>query len=245
MKKLSLLFVFIAITLHSIEQNSIFLEFPPFPATISQEEIQSFIEKLDVLKESYQSRIKQMEDENEVAAQKIDAAKVAAAWSGQMSMAEIQNMQKANEDILNNQQIYTSTITALSTEKDSLLMLLNTDSDSHKNLRDEYMNKCGGESSGSEAECSGLLKKVNVSSQAILKKFYFGKESVFSAYIIEFREKISDIHQKTTTDALNTSERNMGITFPHKEDLAILKMAVDVISEMKSIYSVENHLWPL
>jgi hypothetical protein len=245
MKKLSL---FLAISLFALllqGQNAIFEEFPPMPAVVSQDEIQSFIDKLVVLKDDFRSRISLMEKENEAAAQQIDPAKIAARYSGQMGVAEIQEMQKANEDMMNNQQLYTQTLSDLSSEKDSLSELLNKDSEKHQVLRTEYLNKCTGESSGNGATCDGLLKKVNESSQIVLKKFYFGKESLFTGYIIDFRSRIGDIHQMNTTGALELNEWNMGIAFPHKEDLAVLKMAVDVISEIISTYSIEGYLWPL
>ncbi|MFH0893677.1 MAG: hypothetical protein V2A54_04515 [Bacteroidota bacterium] len=243
MKKLFILAVAFAFSFPLFSQESYLQRIPAFPTTSDHEVVNKFLDELSKLRDEIKVKETLYEKENREAAEKLDPAAVAAAYSSGMDVDAVMAMQKRQQDLIDNNNKLAAVQSKIAKYNDSLKALFTIDFNPYEEKRSNYINKCVGEV-GSGNNCSSLMADMNALGNKILMKYWFSNGSEYKKYLAMIRSELEKINVLVVVQGMETTEIG-GVKIPHKQDLGYVKFALDYISFIQNAWSIDSKLWPM
>lgn len=237
MKTKLLLVVSLLITLPSF----IKAQLPAYPAK-SREAVVKFMDDLSARQASLNEQINKFSKENDAVGEQIDPSKMTAAYGMTQDVNALMERQKRSMDNqAKNQQITQKTLgydAQYRVISDSLTVELNAFS----LVYTDYVNHCIGIENSS---CAGYESKKNQLGDEILTRYFFGNSAKFMGWLNAFIGDIPTQSKDVMIGLMSIQEETLGVTFPHKTDLAALEEQKAIIDAILNVFGeIDLKLFP-
>jgi hypothetical protein len=225
---------------------------PDPPAVMKQEYVTKYFQSIDSIQSLANKKITLYKAENQAVVDKIDKTKIAQSYTsygqpGSVNVNLVQEMQTAQQVALTDQKNLDALIAGFKNKKDSIDLVYKSDiADFTENYYKKWLNKCSGAVTESqETECDNLLGILNGVRQSLLEKYFFGSGGMYSNYIKSYIATVSPAYIEASKSMMAYSEMTlMGTAYPHKEDLAYVELADDLVIMIHDAYNIDGMIWP-
>jgi hypothetical protein len=222
------------------------------PVVMKQEYVTAYIKKVDSIQSLANKKVTLYNSENKDAIKNIDKSKMAQSYSnygqpGGVSTSTVQGMQAAQQVALADQKKLDDVISGFKLRKDSIDLVYQADMKIFKEKYNKWLNSCAGAvMKEKETECDQMLGELNGERKSLLEKYFFGSAGLYSNYINSYIAAVTPLYIEAAKSKADYSEMTMmGVTVPHKEDLAYAELADDLVIMIHDAYNIEGGLWPL
>lgn len=248
MRKVFVSVAFCLISFFCFSQESYLQSIKSCPKTPSKEAVDAYYLSLDSLLDELDKKDEKFKAENEAVVNNIDKASLAQSYQnyGQgMTVEKVQELQRLNQAVIDDQRIMADLTQLFRTKKDSIDAIYNADMKIFNEDFLEFITNCTGEGGGS-SKCKSMFSNLDQSRIKILDKYFFGTSALYVKYLDEFKAAIPAPTVQNGLDALNLSELRLNgmAVFPHKEDMAYVEVAQGIIKEIQNVFVIEDKLWP-
>ena len=236
--KTNLLFVFsFLIALPSI----VSAQLPAYPGK-SKEAVIKFMDDLRAQQSILDDQINKFSMENDAVGEQVDPSKFTAAYGMNQDVNALMERQKRNMEYQEmNQQIMKKTLEYDARYRviaDSLAIEMNAFSVAYT----EYVNHCIGIENSS---CPGYENKKNQLGDEILTRYFFGNGAKFMGWLNAFIGDIPTQSKDVMIGLMTIQEETLGVTFPHKADLASLEEQKAIIDAILNVFGeIDLKLFP-
>ncbi len=216
-------------------------QLPAYPAK-SKEAVVKFMDDLRAQSEILNEQINKFSKENDAVGEQIDPSKYTAAYGMNQDVNALMERQKRNMEYQEmNQQIMKKTLEYDARYRviaDSLAIEMNAFSVAYT----EYVNHCIGIENSS---CPGYENKKNQLGDEILTRYFFGNGAKFMGWLNAFIGDIPTQSKDVMIGLMTIQEETLGVTFPHKADLASLEEQKAIIDAILNVFGeIDLKLFP-
>lgn len=216
-------------------------QLPAYPAK-SREAVVKFMDDLRVQQESLSNQISEFSKENDKVGEDIDPSKITASYGMTQDVnALMERQQRVMDNQARNQEL-TKKALEFDASYQAILDSLNMDMEAFTPVYTDYVNHCIGIENNS---CSGYENKKNQMGDDILTKYFFGNSAKFPGWLSAFIATIPTQSKEVMIELMSIQEESLGVTFPHKADLATLMEQKAIIDAILKVYGeIDMKLFP-
>lgn len=216
-------------------------QLPAYPAK-SKEAVVKFMDDLRAQQSILDDQINKFSKENDAVGEQVDPSKFTAAYGMNQDVNALMERQQRNMEFQEmNQQIMQKTL-----EYDAMYRAiadsLAVDMNAFSVVYTDYVNHCIGIENSS---CAGYESKKNQLGDEILIRYFFGNSAKFMGWLNAFIANIPTQSKDVMIGLMSIQEETLGVTFPHKADLASLEEQKAIIDAILNVFGeIDMKLFP-
>ena len=216
-------------------------QLPAYPAK-SKGAVIKFRDDLRAQQDKLEEQLAPMREENNAVGEKIDPSKFTAAYGMNQDVEALMDRQKRTMENSERQQLLMKRTVEFDAQYRAISDSLNAAMDEFSPIYTDYVNHCIGIENSS---CPGYENKKNQKGDEILNTFFFGNSAKFMGWLNAFLSEIPAKSKDLMISTMSIQEETLGVTFPHKTDLAALEEQKAIIDAILNVFGeIDMKLFP-
>jgi len=216
-------------------------QLPAYP-TKSKDAVVKFLDDLRSLQVKLDGQINQWNKENDAVGEQIDPSKFTAAYGMNQDVNALMDRQKRSMENQQKNQVLMQKALEYDARYQSINDSLTNAMEAFSVMYTEYVNHCIGIENSS---CSGYESKKNQKGDEILNVFFFSNKAKFTGWLNAYIGEIPTQTKEVMVEMMSIQEETLGVTFPHKTDLAAMMEQKAIIDAMMNVFGeIDLKLFP-